>query len=361
MANALIFIPDISGFTNFVNNTEINHAQHIISELLEVIIDSDNLKMTVSEVEGDAVLFYKMNIPALGEILEQTKNTFINFHHHLRKYEIDRVCQCGACTGAAGLSLKIIVHQGEIGFTRVREKEKPFGGTVVEAHRLLKNSIENSEYVLITSKFFKNNIKNISGIPWAEFQSGENEYDGRSIEYSYSILSKLHNEVKEPTPTPPPIRIDNPVKKTIYINKPLYYVFEFVNNLDFRLLWNKGINKLEYEEGKLNRNGTKHRCLFDGGFADFETVKSDFGEDTLVYGEKIYSPLLKELAVYYVMREKNRNTELTLEWHYKTKRYWGWIMIPIVRFKFMRAIDKTLSELSEIVESSTEIVYRVSA
>ncbi|MGD9329449.1 MAG: hypothetical protein PVH48_10815, partial [Cyclobacteriaceae bacterium] len=31
---SLILIPDISGFTEFVNNTEITHSQHIISEYL---------------------------------------------------------------------------------------------------------------------------------------------------------------------------------------------------------------------------------------------------------------------------------------------------------------------------------------
>ncbi len=40
MQKALFFIPDISGFTNFVNNTELEHSIHIISELLELLIDS---------------------------------------------------------------------------------------------------------------------------------------------------------------------------------------------------------------------------------------------------------------------------------------------------------------------------------
>ena len=58
MPKSLLFIPDITGFTEFVNNTEIEHGQHIISELLEKIIDSNELSMEISEVEGDAVLFY---------------------------------------------------------------------------------------------------------------------------------------------------------------------------------------------------------------------------------------------------------------------------------------------------------------
>ncbi|MFC2085655.1 hypothetical protein ACFLRO_00420 [Bacteroidota bacterium] len=31
----LLFVPDISGFTQFVKATEISHSRHIIQELLE--------------------------------------------------------------------------------------------------------------------------------------------------------------------------------------------------------------------------------------------------------------------------------------------------------------------------------------
>ena len=54
----LLFIPDISGFTKFVNETEIEHSRIIIEELLENIINSNKMGLHVSEVEGDAVLFY---------------------------------------------------------------------------------------------------------------------------------------------------------------------------------------------------------------------------------------------------------------------------------------------------------------
>jgi len=53
--NALIFIPDISGFTKFVNETEISHSQHIIQELLETIVNSNTLGLSLSEIEGGAV------------------------------------------------------------------------------------------------------------------------------------------------------------------------------------------------------------------------------------------------------------------------------------------------------------------
>jgi hypothetical protein len=58
----LIFIPDISGFTRFVNEVEIDHSRHIIQELLEVIINSNKIGLEVSEIEGDAILFINMAI-----------------------------------------------------------------------------------------------------------------------------------------------------------------------------------------------------------------------------------------------------------------------------------------------------------
>ena len=51
----LFFIADLSGFTKFVAETEIQHSQHIIKELLEILVDANTLGMKVSEFEGDAV------------------------------------------------------------------------------------------------------------------------------------------------------------------------------------------------------------------------------------------------------------------------------------------------------------------
>ena len=110
----LIFIPDISGFTEFVNQTAIEHSQHIISELLEVIIDANQLELTISEIEGDAVLFYKNDyIPEFKDIIAQSKEMFLRFHSYLNEIDKTNVCQCGACKTASNLTLKFITHLGD--------------------------------------------------------------------------------------------------------------------------------------------------------------------------------------------------------------------------------------------------------
>ena len=57
--SATILIPDISGFTTFVARTELEHSAHIVTELLDVLAAANTTGLTLSEVEGDALLLYR--------------------------------------------------------------------------------------------------------------------------------------------------------------------------------------------------------------------------------------------------------------------------------------------------------------
>src|SRR5581483_7995635 len=109
--DGLLFIPDISGFTKFVNETEIEHSRIIIEELLENIIHSNKIGLQISEVEGDAILFYRFGKnPTMEEISNQVEIMFCNFQKQIKTYEERRMCVCTACKSAVNLSLKIITH-----------------------------------------------------------------------------------------------------------------------------------------------------------------------------------------------------------------------------------------------------------
>ncbi len=118
---SLLFIPDISGFTNFIHQTEIKHSQHIISELLEILIDANELEMELAEIEGDALFFYKLkSVPDFEALVSQIKKLYLRFHQHLQLYENRRICQCGACTSAGDLELKFVAHIGNFDFIAVK-------------------------------------------------------------------------------------------------------------------------------------------------------------------------------------------------------------------------------------------------
>src|SRR3982750_2110751 len=105
----LFFIPDLGGFTKFIAETEIQHSQHIIKELLELLVDANTLGMTVGEFEGDAELFYRKGAaPTFEELVQQARKMYLDFHTYLKKFEYSRVCQCGACAGAGAIALKMV-------------------------------------------------------------------------------------------------------------------------------------------------------------------------------------------------------------------------------------------------------------
>ena len=76
----LLFIPDISGFTRFVNEVEIEHSRFIIQELLEILINANEIGLEISEIEGDAILFYKFGEPhELESLYKQVEKMFWHF------------------------------------------------------------------------------------------------------------------------------------------------------------------------------------------------------------------------------------------------------------------------------------------
>lgn len=119
-SNASIFIPDISGYTEFVSRTELDHSSHIINELLEVLVESNFTDLTLGEIEGDALLFYRTGAPLpFEDMTRQALAMFTNFHKRLKIIERDSICQCGACQTASNLTLKFVVHYGAIQQLRV--------------------------------------------------------------------------------------------------------------------------------------------------------------------------------------------------------------------------------------------------
>jgi hypothetical protein len=152
----LIFIPDISGFTNFVKNIDIDLGVSITSDLLNEIIDNNPLDLDISEIEGDAVLYYKIGKPIpLQQVFNGFQRMYEAFDKKYKRWKLLYNLE-------ADLSLKLIVHYGDIIVYDLKGFKKLYGETVIESHRLLKNGSDASEYMLITEDYVKALQQNIS-------------------------------------------------------------------------------------------------------------------------------------------------------------------------------------------------------
>lgn len=198
----LIFIPDISGFTNFVKSIDIDLGVSITSDLLNGIIDNNPLDLNISEIEGDAVLYYKIGKPIpLQEVFNGFKYMYEAFDTRYKRWKLLYNIE-------ADLSLKLIVHYGDIIVYDVKGFTKLYGETVIDSHNLLKTGNDAKEYLLITEDYVKALQQNISDVLLSDFECNpytSQLYSGvkKIAYYFFSTInkaSKMSKRIIQKTP-----------------------------------------------------------------------------------------------------------------------------------------------------------------
>ena len=192
----LICIPDISGFTEFMSDTEIDLSAKVVSALLNNVIYTNEIGLKISEIEGDAVLFYKHgDLPPFDVLINQCKKFYIEFYKQLnslyKKYKEHRESE----NIQKMLGLKIILHYGkEVGSVAIGKNIKLMGEDIITAHRLLKNKIPINEYLLLSGELlnqYKDNQIDVN-FEWANLKSRDTSYKHiGEISYKYINLEPL--------------------------------------------------------------------------------------------------------------------------------------------------------------------------
>lgn len=341
MAKSLLFIPDISGFTEFIQTTEVEHSQHVIAELLEVLISANTQELELAEIEGDALFFYKEEqLTSQERLLAQMETMFTAFYGHLKNLEKNRICPCNACATAHKLDLKIVAHSGALQFIQVQGNRKPFGQEVIEAHRLLKNSIGSNHYVLISKELAKDIELPLYYYSKAyRFMEGDDTYDGKTMPYIYSIIDKkklnlsAFAQSKKVTLDRSP---DIELQKRFPISAQA--LLELITNYSYRHLWIEGVDEFIYNENEVTRVGTEHLCVINGKQLNFVTVTKDVEAGKLVYGELTSSaPLIKSVYQFFIISPISANEcTLKIELFWETNSWFKKMVYYLVIGKVFR-------------------------
>lgn len=284
---AIILIPDISGFTHFTSTTEIDHGAHIITELLELIVASNETNFTLAEIEGDAVLFYRKGEPLQYEqLVDQCLNMFSNFHRQIGIIERDTVCQCGACQSATNLTLKFIVHFGYIKEIKVAQFVKATGIDMIVAHRLLKNDVDSHEYILITGSCC-NAVGRSNTNPILSWSTSSQTYAAiGKVDYEFATLSQYKAQLPPAPPRPAFVISKGDDNLEIVINAPLKTVYQTLINVDKRPEWLAGVDTINREMTS-ERIGMQHNCVLMGMVLVNTAVYHNFAEDHSSYTEEV--------------------------------------------------------------------------
>ena len=304
--NATILIPDISGFTAFMTNNELSHASHAINILIEDILNSVGDAYEVSEIEGDAVLLIKKGPPPpQQEIFDLCLDIFRSFHWKRKWMQQHTVCPCGACQAIINLTLKFVAHYGPLAEIKIGGFIKQSGTEMIVAHRLLKNSIEKHEYILLTEKLLEQ-TENKADNPIEWISSSEDYPSLGKVTYRYTLL----NEVRERVPDPPPLKDyvnDDTVTREISLHINFEGACMALVDIPGRPKWVPGLETVT-QEGENVFIGSIHNCRFADHLAVVSPLRMTSSPEGVLYAESC-NIIEQDLSLIYeyVFRKKGND------------------------------------------------------
>lgn len=138
-----LLVADISGYTRYLRDTELEHAQNVLADLMETVVGGLRPALHVSKLEGDAAFAYALEFEIEASMLLDTiDQTYFAFRSRLRDIRLATTCDCNACRLIPNLNLKFVAHNGRFVRTVVAGNEELTGSDVIIAHRLVKNEVK---------------------------------------------------------------------------------------------------------------------------------------------------------------------------------------------------------------------------
>jgi hypothetical protein len=136
-------IADITGYTVYLSQSELDHAQGTLTALLNLLIEHTKPPLVISRLAGDAVISYGLRDHFFqGQtFVEMIEDTYVAFRRAIDLMVLNTTCGCNACRNIRSLDLKFFVHYGSFGLQKLGAHEEMVGADVNAIHRLLKNTV----------------------------------------------------------------------------------------------------------------------------------------------------------------------------------------------------------------------------
>ena len=130
-------VADITGYTGYLNASELEHARGTLTDLLGVLVDHAGPPMRISKLEGDAVFSYAFeNAFTDGRtFLDLIESTYVAVRGAIDSMVMYNTCQINACANVSSLDLKFVIHFGSFVVQKVGSYDELLGPDVNLVHR----------------------------------------------------------------------------------------------------------------------------------------------------------------------------------------------------------------------------------
>jgi hypothetical protein len=163
-----VVLLDISGYTRFVRSHNLRHipmvgthfretseahAEEVVTDLLETLINATSDILRPEKLEGDAVLLTAVpenQSEFAKQLVTRLQTIFGIFRDRIHDIAFCSTCLCDCCNQMTQLKVKAIAHHGPFLIKKVAGFREIAGQEIIRAHRLLKNTIDSDQYLMLT-------------------------------------------------------------------------------------------------------------------------------------------------------------------------------------------------------------------
>jgi class 3 adenylate cyclase len=369
-----ILIADITGYTAFLHESELEHAQDSLRHLLDLLIEQTKLPLEISRLEGDSVISYALQGPfhqgqTFVEIME---TTYLKFRQALELMILNTNCTCKACRNLPNLDLKFFVHYGTFVLEPLANYTELIGNDVNVIHRLTKNNITETTgitaYVLYTQAAVEAlGIEDIASLMTPHEETYEHiGVVELFVEDMHPVWEARRSELR--TVVEPEQVL---AQETIIVPVPLVTMWDYVTKPEYKaILTNADSSKVENRNNGRIGVGSSYQC------AHGDTISPQTIVDWQPFEQYTYrgvGPGNLETLTTIALTPRENETEMAM---YVGKPQGGsWLMrsltIPVMRLfikyygpklmkEFQAQIEKDqankTSESVEMVDSLPEMV-----
>ena len=274
-----LVLADISGYSTFVAQTEVDHSWSILHELLDTMVRSLAGRMDVSQVEGDAILF--ISGLSTAEVVNALEGTFVAFHRRLRDMQAVTTCPCSACANIGILKLKFVIHHGKFSRQRLGSVEQLHGTDVIVAHRLLKNKVPSKEYLLVTDAV----LERLPADMRSRFTPHTEEFDLGAISGGYEEIAYLW-QAAQATERKRVLPEEAMVNSDVLVDAPRELVYKLMLKpaVMERYLFADGVDAVPGARGE--DLGSEFHCHNGGSLVSMRVVSLEPGQELTLIADQ---------------------------------------------------------------------------
>ena len=261
-------IADISGYTKYLASNELEHAQGILGEITDLLIEELSQPFQFVELEGDAVFVFAPAavVENAERLLDIIESCYVAFRL-LREQMVNNTnCTCAACRAIDELDLKCVAHYGEYAPQPAPTGMKLLGPDVIVSHRLLKNTVIEqtgiNAYAFLSDAFvskFADSKLEAFQISHSESYDSLGTINGRVFDLAEAMerLTAIERCVVSEGDADVEIRALLPAKPS--------FVWSYFIDAGRRLKWQTDTNSVENQTDETGRTGIGTTSYCDHG------------------------------------------------------------------------------------------------